>query len=245
MSSIDYDGIFELFQENIVKNIGEKYVIEQVNINNLDININELKILINKYMEPRIEYYESTNTKNLEIESGFSEWWISKVSNGIKIGDGNCPFDILTSKNKGIDVMCMCINGNYSNEKSIIQNFKDSGNNLDYYFSNKNYNEAINIFLESYKKKIINFQNEKKCKEIYYLSFISSSKHVYLSVFKININNIIYTIEDGVTRQGKSINIKYLIDEKYGSTKLYKSKKRIELRLNKNILSSPYTIIIY
>ena len=49
--------------------------------------------------------------------------------------------------------MCLCINGNMSNEKSIIQNFTNSGNNLDDYFNNKKFDDAIKIFLNEYRKK--------------------------------------------------------------------------------------------
>jgi hypothetical protein len=221
------------------------YVIQPVKINTINIDIEQLKLFVKEYMLPRLEYYKSTKTKNLEIESGFSEWWISKISNGIKIGDGNCPFDVLTSDKKGIDVMCICINGNQSNEKSIIQNFKDSGNNLDNYFKEKKYNEAINIFLQDYNKKLITFINKYKCNELYYLAFISTSKHVYLSSFKININKLENVIVDKTTKEAKSIIIKYFINDIYGNTKLYKNKKRIELRLYKKILTSFNTIIIY
>ena len=40
-----------------------------------------------------------------------------------------------------------------SNEKSIIQNFTNSGNNLDDYFNNKKFDDAIKIFLNEYRKK--------------------------------------------------------------------------------------------
>jgi len=42
----------------------------------------------------------------------------------------------------------------------------------------------------------------------------------------------------------KSINIKNFIDDKYGNVKLYKSKKRLELRIKKNVINSFNTIKI-
>ena len=221
------------------------YVVNLVNINKLDIDLKKLKKMVNEYMIPRIDYYKSTKTKNLEIESGFSEWWIEKTSNGRRIGEGNCSFDVLTNQNNAIDVMCLCINGNQSNEKSIIQNFKNSGNNLDNYFKYKKYNNAIKIFLDDYKNKIIKFKSDRKCNNLFYLSFISTAEHVYLSCFKININNIDNVISKGATKKEKSINIQNFINDKYGCVKLYKSKKRIELRFFKKILNNVDTIIIY
>ena len=45
--------------------------------------------------------------------------------------------------------------------------------------------------------------------------------------------------------QQKSILIQKFINNKYGNVKLYKSKKRIELRFTKEILNMFNTIIIY
>ena len=42
----------------------------------------------------------------------------------------------------------------------------------------------------------------------------------------------------------KSINIKNFIDDKYGNVKLYKSKKRLELRIKKDVINSFNTIQI-
>ena len=52
--------------------------------------------------------------------------------------------DIQTSSNEGIDAMCVVMNkSNTSNEKSLMQNFKTAGENLDTLFREKN----IYIFL--------------------------------------------------------------------------------------------------
>jgi hypothetical protein len=47
------------------------------------------------------------------------------------------------------------------------------------------------------------------------------------------------------TKSKKNIIIDNFIDEEYGNVKLYKSKKRLELRLCKNIIDSEYSIKIY
>ena len=92
---------------------------------------------------------------------------------------------------------------------------------------------------------IINFKNEQNVNKLYYLSFISTSKNVYLSSFIININKLKNVISCGSTKQQKSILIQNFINNKYGNVKLYKSKKRIELRFTKEILNMFNTIIIY
>lgn len=223
-----------------------KFILTPIDYNKLDINYDILKEYLKKYINPRIEYYKETNTQNLELESGFSEWWIKKSSKGIKIGNGNAPMDVITKKNNAIDTMCLCLNGNVSNEKSIMQNFGNSGNNLDLYFNTKNHIKVINMFITDYIDKIKNFSIKYKVPltKLYYCIFISTKTNVYLSCFKININNIIYIKSHGFTKSMKSINIKNFIDDKYGNVKLYKSKKRLELRIKKDVINSFNTIKI-
>lgn len=43
----------------------------------------------------------------------------------------------------------------------------------------------------------------------------------------------------------KNILIDNFIDDAYGNVKLYKSKKRLELQLNKNILNLKFSIKLY
>jgi hypothetical protein len=228
-----------------IKNLNN-YILTPIHLNKLDIDYNLLKIYIKNYIEPRIEYYNETNTKNLELESGFSEWWIKKTSNGTKIGNGNCPMDVITFNNNAIDTMCLCMNSNISNEKSIMQNFGSTGNNLDSFFNAKNDTKIIRMFIQDYVDKIKNFSINYKIPltKLYYCIFISTKTNIYLSCFKINIGNIVYIKSDGFTKSMKSINIKNFIDDKYGNVKLYKSKKRLELRIKKNVINSFNTIKI-
>jgi hypothetical protein len=236
-----------------IQKIWRGYLVRHINIltpvnpGELDINFDLLSKYIKDYINPRKEYYNDSNSNNLELESGFSEWWIKKASNGKKIGDGNCPMDVITGSGKAIDAMCLCINGSMSNEKSIMQNFNKSGNELDNYFLDKNENGAISLYINDYINKIKNFSltNKISLNRLYYAIFISTSENIYLSCFKINIGFIKNIKTDGFTKQSKSIKIRNFIDEKYGNVKLYKSKKRLELRISRNVLNNFNTIKLY
>jgi len=227
--------------------IRHKSILIPANPNDIDINYDLLKIYIKTYIDTRQEYYNDTNTNNLELEAGFSEWWIKKASYGRKIGDGNCPMDVITKNNKAIDTMCLCLNGNQTNEKSIMQNFNISGNNLDNFFIEKKENEATKLYMKDYIKKIIKFAVDYNISknDLYYCIFISTNKNVFLSIYKINIYSILFVKSDGFTKQLKSIKLKNFIDEKDGNVKLYKSKKRLELRINKDVLNNFNTIKLY
>lgn len=65
-----------------------------------------------------------------------------------------------------------------------------------------------------------------------------------MSVFKLNLNCICNIRYEGITRQKKSINFTGFIDKKFGTTKLYKSKKRLEIRFTNNIINK-YSVVVF
>jgi hypothetical protein len=222
-----------------------KKVLEPCNISEIGINEQKLqKCLTDDYLTPgRMEYYKSTSTQNLRLEDGFMEFITAKcIDDGCCVGEGNCQVDVVKG-DIGIDVLCVCLNGTQTNEKSIMQNFTSCGNNLDNLFEN-NPEEALDVFKKEFNKKLLNVKKNKKLSKLYYCAFISTDVNVYMSVFKINLectSNIKY---ENITKQKKSIKFKGFIDEKFGVSTLFKSKKRLELRLNKNILDCYNTIKI-
>lgn len=176
--------------------INPKKVIEPCNINKIGLDITKIKQKLKKdYLTPgRMEYYESTSTKNLNLEDGFMEFIVAQCINGKRVGEGHCPIDVKKEKKNGkwigIDVLCVCLNGKYTNEKSIMQNFQECGNNLDNLFEKEKYIEAINNYKEEYKKKLLNATKDHDLEELYYCAFISTNLNVYLSVLKINMKSI-------------------------------------------------------
>ena len=60
-----------------------------------------------------------------------------------------------------------------------------------------------------------------------------------------NLNAIVNIKDLGFTKQEKSIKFKNVINDKYGTTKLYKSKKRMEIRFHKNLLDCHNTVTLY
>jgi hypothetical protein len=189
----------------------------------------------------RMEYYKSTSRQNLILEDGFMEFITANCINGERVGEGHCPVDVVKD-DKGIDVLCVCLNGIHTNEKSIMQNFSKCGNHLDTLFDTCKYQEALSLFTKEYYKKLFNAKKSKKIRKLYYLAFISTNENVYMSVFKINLACILNIKYENITKQKKSIKFKGFIDDKFGITTLFKSKKRLEIRLNKNILNFYNTI---
>ena len=208
------------------------------------VDIKKIKKSLEEYMTPRKEFYEETSN-NLEIEDVFSEWWVSKSSDGKRIGKGSSGMDVKTSTNDGIDVTCLIMNKHISNEKSLMQNFGKAGLNLDSLFAEKKDEEALSLYLEGYTDKINKTKEKNSLNDLYILSFISGVKDVHLLCFKLNIDLIRNVKSDGFKSGFKTIKTKNFIDEKYGNVCLYKSKKRLELRLNKSCLENEHSVKIY
>lgn len=94
-------------------------------------------------------------------------------------------------------------------------------------------------FLEKYSFKDC-------CKlDIYYIIFICKSKNVYITCLKLNPINMINMKYSGFTKTCKNIFIDNFIDNKIGNVKLYKSKKRLELRLHKDIINNDCSVKIF
>jgi len=208
------------------------------------INIEKLKDEVKKYIESRLDFYKNSK-RNLYIEDEFSEYWLSKVSNGTEIGKGSGGMDVKTSNNEGIDAMCVIMNSIQSNEKSLIQNFDSAGVNLDDLFLNKKDDEAIKLYIDVYKNKILKIKKDKNLSDLYIIAFISTKNKIYLTCFKLNINNIKNIKSNGFTKTEKNIKISNFIDDKYGIVTLYKSKKRIELRLKIECIHNPFTQLLF
>lgn len=221
------------------------YVLEPCDIKEIidDSNKEELeKRLKKEYLTDfRMEFYKSTSTKNLKLEDDYMEFITAKCIGGSWVGEGHCPIDI-TKNDKGIDVLCVCLNGNRTNEKSIMQNFTNCGNELDTLFEDCRCQEALSLYTEQYHQKLSEAKERYKLEELYYLAFISTPVNVYMSVFKINLDCISNIKYDSITEKKKSIRFKRFIDDKVGFTTLFKSKKRLEIRFYKEILNSVNTI---
>lgn len=220
------------------KYLYSKNVLEPCDPSSIKINIDIIKKKIKDDIltDGKLEFYEASSTKNYKLDDGHMEYITSKgIEDSRWVGPGNNPIDVLCNNQKlGIDVACVCCNGNETNEKSIIQNFKNSGNLLDIYFENNKPNNAIDLYKKDYIKKLTPYINHK----LYYLIYISIKNKIYISLFKLNIFAIQNISCDGISKSNKSINCCKFIDNKYGSVKLYKSKKRLEIRFKREIINN-------
>lgn len=211
------------------------------------INIEKIKEMVNEYMGPRVKFYKHKN-RSPYIEADFSEYFTAKASEGEEIGRGHCGTDVKSKDNEGFDATCVIMNKDMSNEKSLIQNFTSSGSNLDTLFNEKKDEEAILLYMNDYSNKLQKVKKDKNLKKQYILAYISTSKDIYLACFKMNISKIQNVKSGGFVENKKNcvnIIIDNFIDPNIGRVNLYRSKKRLELRLKQNLLHEEYVHKIY
>jgi hypothetical protein len=243
-----------LEEEEMYIYIPKKNKLHDVNTNVLtlcpipeSINIDKIKEKMFNYMDSRAEFYKYLN-RTPYVEDEFSEYLTAISSDGSVIGGGHCAMDVETKNSEGIDAMCVIMNKDLSNEKSLIQNFKSSGSNLDTLFKEKKDQEAVALFMNDYKKKLEKVKEDKNLTDLYILAYISVDTDIYIACFKIDISKIAYVTSGGfVGKKENYVNIivDNFIDSNIAQVKLYKSKKRVELRLKKELLQEKHIYKIY
>lgn len=214
----------------------------------ISINVEFLKDKVKTYIDSRKDFYVES-ARNPYIEDEFSEFWLAKASNGEQIGKGSGGMDIKTGLNEGIDAMCVIMNSTGSNEKSLMQNFSTAGQNLDTLFTEGKDNDAIKLFTESYSAKIQKIKEERGLTDLYILAFVSTQKDIYAVCFRLHIDRIPSVCSAGfvagTTKENKNIMTLNFIDPVHGNVRLYKSKKRLELRLKMDAINAPEAIKLY
>lgn len=219
-------------------------VLQQVSIPPC-IDVSELKRRVASYMESRREFYAETG-RGLYIEDEFSEYWTAKATKGTEIGRGSGGMDVKAENGDGIDAMCVIMNRNGSNEKSLTQNFSVAGAQLDQLFEEGKDTDALGLFLTGYAEKIRKVREENSLKDLFILAFVSTTTDVHAVCFQLFEDRILSATSGGFVKGGdRNINANGFIDPSDGNVKLYKSKKRLELRLNRAVIASPHTVTLW
>jgi hypothetical protein len=203
------------------------------------------------------EVYQNEDALPIQIPKEHLEQWFVQALQVESVGAGSYPIDILKCNEWGADVkMLSCkvdkndnLTDNDSGETSLAQKFKDTGVNLDDMFKNKQYQTIIDGWINIWKEKLDKVKEEKNIDKIYYFFFLrGSSKESYICAFEVDVTNIDsknITQRDEDDKIDKSIFLDGVINKKYGNSKIYKAKKRLELRLKpKSLLDDDFLISI-
>lgn len=199
-------------------------------------SLDVLRFFIKKAMIAQPEILVGQIPRGIQVPKEHIEQWIVQAIGGKPVGAGSYPIDIVHGT-VGIDVKMLAAktknNGELSfsdsGETSLAQKFTDSGENLDDLFKNEKNEEII----EGWKRILYNKLNEvvvvQALEKVYYFFILRSESKIHLCAAEVNLDQISQL--KMVKRTESSIFLQGLIDPSFGNAKIYKAKKRLELRL--------------
>jgi len=224
-------------------------VLEEVKIDELNkIFDNKSKKVFDYLLQRTVisypEFLPGQNNTALYLEKKQCEQWVVQ-SLGLKpVGEGSYPIDGINNK-IGYDVSSLALGQTptgkmkkQTGEKSLSQkfedeNFGDENDNLDSLFNSEKYDEIIKAWKNILKKKWVGTIKGQNLKDLYLINLILYKPENKLMIFllKINHNNLDEVTKGKVSHKKTSVWFNNFIDEKFGNVKVYKSKKRVELRI--------------
>ena len=194
--------------------------------------------LLKKVLFSQPELLPEQEETYIQMTKEFLEMWIAQAFKMKTVGAGNYPIDVYDENKKiGFDIKFISgkvdENGDFtktiSNESSLAQNFAEEGNNLDLLFNNGNYKEILNNWKKLLKNKFDKAKMDLNLKDIFYFIFIRGKNSIFLSISKVKFKNIDNLEIDRANN--KSVFVKNYLKNEIGQVKIYKSKKRMEIRV--------------
>ncbi|MCB5397652.1 hypothetical protein [Intestinibacter bartlettii] len=203
------------------------------------IALNVLELCMKKLLISQPERLVGQHPLPIQVPKEHIEQWVVQAIGATPVGAGAYPIDVIKPGEFGADIkMLSCKVNSYgelsdttSGETSLAQKFTSAGVDLDTAFAQKNYDAITNDWIEILKAKLNRVTREQCVDKLYYIFILRASTKFHLCAAHININNIdmIATNKDKTT--STSIFLNNVIDDHFGNAKIYKSKKRLELRL--------------
>lgn len=190
--------------------------------------------------QPEVKRYQ--DNQRLQITKEYLEQWCVQAIDAEPVGAGSYPVDVIGKTGDlkwGADIKSLAckINKNgelsdsESGETSLAQKFTGTGTDLDTLFKNKQFDEIKSGWLEIVKRKNESVLKDHKLDKIYYFFFLRGDQKFYLCGIEVNIDNLPNVNVNLENTTNDSLFLENYIERKYGSTKIYKAKKRLELRL--------------
>lgn len=175
----------------------------------------------------------------IQVPKEHIEQWVVQAIGAIPVGAGSYPIDVIKQNEFGADIkMLSCkvnISGDLSDttsgETSLAQKFTNAGVNLDTAFANKEYDAIANDWAGILKAKLGRVKKEQDLDKIYYIFILRASTKFYLCATKVDVDKIDLMTANKDKSTSTSVFVDNVIDDNFGNAKIYKSKKRLELRL--------------
>lgn len=210
-----------------------------------------IKYFIIKSLFAQPESKEEQRSLPIQIPKEHIEQWFTQALDVKPVGAGSYPIDIYNERDHwGADIKMLNIkvdetgavtNGD-SGEASLGQNFSDAGVNLDELFLTRNYEEIKNKWISLYNAKYVALKNDyPSIKKIYYFFILragvqpTDGADFYFSGAVLNLENLNSVSVNTERTTDNSVFLNNFIEDTYGNTKIYKAKKRLELRLSPKV----------
>lgn len=207
----------------------------------MDENANDImKYFIKKSLFSQPEILPEQSSRAAQIPKEHIEQWFVQALGASPSGADSYPVDIYdVDKGWAADIKMLnasVLNGKLANadsgEASLGQKFKDVGVDLDSLFNTGKFEEIRELWLDIIRKK------ERKVLEeisgithIKYLFILRAENSFYLVGCNLDGTKLSDTSVDTNRTTGISVFLHGMIDPDLGNAKIYKSKKRLELRL--------------
>lgn len=198
-----------------------------------------IRYFIKKSLFSQPEPLPEQSARAVQIPKEHIEQWFVQALDVKPIGAGSYPVDIYNEE-EGWAADIKMLNakltdtGELSNEESgeasLGQKFEGAGVDLDSLFRTKKYKKIKDAWLGIFSEKIALVKREhSSIKDIIYLFIMRAGFNFYLVGCNVAISNIDDVSVGNTTN--KSVFLDNFISERYGKAKIYKAKKRLELRL--------------
>ncbi len=173
----------------------------------------------------------------IQVPKEHIEQWVVQAIGANPVGAGNYGVDVVKPGVFGADVkMLSCkidtfgnVTNSDSGETSLAQNFKDTGISLDQLFQEQRYDQIVDGWKEIIRHKLQKVKDEQAVEKIYYIFILRAGLSFKLCGMEVNINELANIKPSRAS--ASSLFIDNFIDLNYGNIKIYKAKKRMELRL--------------
>tara|TARA_B100001248_G_scaffold130337_1_gene97760 strand:+ start:1237 stop:2118 length:882 start_codon:yes stop_codon:yes gene_type:complete len=204
-----------------------------------------LNFLLQKTLISYPEFLPTQKQDSLYLEKKQCEQWIVQSLGLMPVGEGSYPIDGIREKN-GYDVSTLSLGQtpktkkmkSQTGEKSLGQKFEDENfgeldDTLDELFQKKEGDKIVNAWKDILEKKWNKTIKEKKLEALYLVNLIlyKIKSKLYVFLLKINHEKLKGIKKGEFSKKGSSVDVKNIIDPKFGNVKIYKAKKRLELRL--------------
>jgi len=197
--------------------------------------------MIKKSIFSQPEKMEWQHDLPIQMPKEHIEQWLAQALNARSIWAWSYPVDIISSDNTwGADIKMLSgrVDANWrltnsdSWETSLWQNFRWAWNRLDQYFVAQEYETIKNMRLDLIREKLNIPVVEHWLSQIYYFILLRWGNYLYLLWMKVNLEELSNVLVNVNRTSADSVFLDNYIDLDLGNVKIYKAKKRMELRLH-------------